>query len=384
MKIFHPQSENIESVNPFHPLLKYIDSYFLREKEWQPVSDVRDADVIPIEFYSRYISWDNPDPIPNIGKNQILLVWPIEVFESIVPSLCREAAIHSPFYKKHDKILFVHTNLLDNDDPKFISYDLMFNRHKLYHTEYDAELCGSDKLWTWYAPKITYELGPIEKTLAITNKIFLCPLRIRDDQNTVHNNLKYKLKVFLHSINANMYINDPYNNNYFLPNGWGEKELSNRDLMDGMKRGGWYPIDIKYYNTSYIALAIETNYGGEANFGNDILYITEKSFDPLIKGNFPLIMGSHHTIKRLKEVYGFKFPDWIDYTYDNLVDLDKRFEAYCNSIKEISMVPVEKIHELYIKDRHILEYNRNIFYQRPYDNLYSKIMNSLQVLKWLD
>lgn len=384
MRVFHPKIENIENNNPFHPGLKSLDTYFLREKEWQYVSDVRDADIIPIEFYSRYISWNSPEPIPSIKNNQILLVWPIEVFESITPTLCREAGINSPLYKQHDKILFVHTNLLDNNDPRYISYDLMFNREKLYCTDYHDEWCRSGKLWTTAAPKITYKLGTIDKQAPQNNKIFLCPLRIRTDQLNMHNDLKQRLKKFLQDINANMYVSDPYNKDYFLPNGWGQQELNNIDLLSSMLHGGWYPIDTKYFNTSYITLAVETNYGGNGNVGNDILYITEKSFDPLIRGNFPLIFGSQYTIKRLQDYYGFIFPVWIDYSYDSIFDLEKRFEAYCDSVKEISTLPVEKVHELYVKDKHILEHNRSIFYNRPYDNLYPKIINSLKVLNWLN
>ena len=50
---------------------------------------------------------------------------------------------------------------------------------------------------------------------------------------------------------------------------------------------------------------------------------TEKTFTPMCKGHFVLPFGTPGTIAHLKSEYGFEFPHWIDYGYDNLPDVER-------------------------------------------------------------
>jgi hypothetical protein len=102
----------------------------------------------------------------------------------------------------------------------------------------------------------------------------------------------------------------------------------------------------------------------------------------LIKGNFPLIFSGPNVISNLKKYYDFKFPDWIDYSYDSIDDLEQRFEAYLQSIKKIATIPLNELHNLYLQDKHILEHNRNVFFSKPYDSLYDKVEKSIDALGW--
>ena len=144
-----------------------------------------------------------------------------------------------------------------------------------------------------------------------------------------------------------------------------------------MPGGTWWPAADIYYQTSYISVGIETIFRD-----SEIFYPCEKTFDPLIKGNFPLIFSAAHSIERLRHYYGFKFPDWIDYSYDRIDDTEDRFNAYLNSIKKIAETPLHEIHELYLKDKHILDHNKNVFFNKSYDFLYPKIKDSMQHLGW--
>ena len=71
--------------------------------------------------------------------------------------------------------------------------------------------------------------------------------------------------------------------------------------------------------------------------------------------------------------YGFLVPDWIDYSYDNIEDNEERFIAFSKSLEKYLQYSTEDLLQLYNKDYYILEHNRNVFWDRPYDSLYQKV-----------
>jgi hypothetical protein len=110
--------------------------------------------------------------------------------------------------------------------------------------------------------------------------------------------------------------------------------------------------------------------------------ISEKTFDPLLKGNFILPFSTPHYVKQLQEWYGFKLPDWIDYSYDDIEDVDLRMDAFLLSVEQVYSRSVEELHSLYLRDKHILDFNQSLFETRPYDSLHDKVLNSIQQLGW--
>jgi hypothetical protein len=94
--------------------------------------------------------------------------------------------------------------------------------------------------------------------------------------------------------------------------------------------------------------------------------VTEKSFDPLIQGNFVLPFGYPGLIKDILS-YGFKLPNWIDYSYDSISDDNDRFYVYMESLKKLNDLPFDHLFNMATNDKAILEHNRSIFYSRPYD-----------------
>ena len=102
------------------------------------------------------------------------------------------------------------------------------------------------------------------------------------------------------------------------------------------------------------------------NFNNrNVRSVTEKTFDPLIQGNFILPFGYPGLIKDILS-YGFKLPNWIDYSYDSILDDDERFDAYMESLKKLNDYSLQQLFDMATADISILEYNRSIFYSRPY------------------
>jgi len=99
--------------------------------------------------------------------------------------------------------------------------------------------------------------------------------------------------------------------------------------------------------------------------GRGVRSITEKTFDPLIQGNFILPFGYPGLIKDILS-YGFKLPNWIDYSYDTVSDDDSRFDRYIESLKKLNDYSLDELFNMAKNDLNILEHNRSIFYSRPY------------------
>lgn len=377
MKLYFKKDNNTE----FHSSIRSLQKFFLlEENNWEFTSSLSEAKIV---LTSLLELTNNPELSLKLNPNQIVLVWIAETCgDGTGPDHYRSLTFNSTFIKNHSKFLCVHSNMLDVDDPQFIPHQIMFNRHKLFHIDYDYSY-DVPMHWIHKAPKSTYSLSDINKTFSKENKTFLCPLRVySQDLDPVYrynlgvfNTIKVKLKDFLKSLDCSMYVSDPQKGIFLKPNGWEDNPLT--DEIDTKMGGSWYPVGDTYYQTSYISLAVESIVREEK-----IFYPCEKSFDPLIKGNFPLIFSSPYFIQRMKEHYDFKFPDWIDYSYDTITDFNERFDAFCNSIKKLSELPLEKLHELYLKDKHILEHNRSVFYKKPYDYLYPKVKNSIELLGW--
>lgn len=375
MKLYFIDDNNTE----YHESMVLYDYFFnLERNKWDYVSDLKSAKIIPCSQHKFITS--GMSLFDSISPDQIVLLWHVETCDNgLTPEYYRKLLTWHPFYKKHKKILLVHTNALDTNDPQFIHHAIMFNRQKLFCTDYKDELC-TQKIWTYTAPRITYKLYPIDKKEYSTNKLFLCPLRVKNQKSDIilentYDSIKGSLRYFLQQINANLYISDPINNIYLEPNGW---SINPSTKIISTKHGGtWYPVADKYYQTSYVSLGVETVWGSK-----DIFFPCEKSFDPLIKGNFPLIFSAPYTVRRLKEFYDFKFPDWIDYSYDEVENVHLRFAKYTKAIKKLSMMPMSEIHKLYERDKYILEHNRNVFFKTPYDSLYDKVERSIEQLGW--
>jgi len=144
----------------------------------------------------------------------------------------------------------------------------------------------------------------------------------------------------------------------------------------------WYPISDELYNSSCISVVCETITGvcNEDKKYNTVRCVTEKTLEPLAKGNFILPFGYSGLIEDLL-TYGFKLPDWIDYSYDNLLDADERlaqFQIILNKL--LGNNSISDLQRLCDRDMDILEHNKRVFYTRHYDNLYDRILSKYKEL----
>jgi len=124
---------------------------------------------------------------------------------------------------------------------------------------------------------------------------------------------------------------------------------------------GWYPIHNSYYSSSIFTIYVET-----ITYGSKLRTITEKTWEPLIKGSFILPFGYSGMIADLKNIYGFKFPDWIDYKYDNVHNDLERWVKYCKTVDKMLSIPIDTLTEYKKQDVDILKHNRSVFFNNPY------------------
>mgnify|MGYP007090085758 CR=1 FL=1 len=374
---------------PFQYIYNYKNLFALVEQDkWEFVSDIAQADVIPIHFSST-----GPEMIEKVRKfkelirpDQIAIFMYLynadnhltgEFFRSENFAAVRECA---------DRVLLIHTNNYDDGiDPKYIFHDIMWNREKYYmcgDLPEDFDIHG--QRWTNNMSREAYTYGPINKEFDQNNKKLLCLNRLYTfgEHFKLQRSIRTRLKEVLWN-RPDIYISDPGSGVFFETNGWENRPAELNENFDPTNSSGtWYPVADKYYNTSYVSVIIESVVQPAISVDQPVYCITEKTFDPLLKGNFILPFSTPHYIKKLREWYGFKLPDWIDYSYDDIEDVDKRMDAFLQSVEKVYSLSIEELHHLYLKDKHLLDFNQSLFETRPYDSLHDKVLRSARQLGW--
>ena len=287
----------------------------------------------------------------------------------------------SPYENVGYKTVYVTTDYKKPvDSVKSVFYDHYFNRQKAYFTEYD-KFDLKRRLWSFNATKAMYELNEItNKTLV---KKFLIPNKTYEDgfftdAGLVEKDITERSR-FRKYLKSTILESDCY---FSAPDNWiylNSQEMSEVILNDyhyysaGM---GFHPLANNYYETSAVSVYVESCVETLSN----IKMISEKSFNPFVKGHFVLPFCYQYYVRDMQELYGFKLPDWIDYSYDNISDDNERFLGFMKSFSKIRFKSLQELQELCNRDIDILKYNRNIFFERNYDNLYNKLKNSINIL----
>jgi hypothetical protein len=119
-----------------------------------------------------------------------------------------------------------------------------------------------------------------------------------------------------------------------------------------------------YYEHSYISI-----YGESIERGvRQNIYVSEKTYAPLINGHFILPYASSGFIDSLKEK-GFLFPDFINYDYTNIDNDEIRLEEFLKEIKRLMSLSSQVWHDLYLKNINIIHFNRQKFWTDPFPKL---------------
>jgi hypothetical protein len=122
--------------------------------------------------------------------------------------------------------------------------------------------------------------------------------------------------------------------------------------------GAFQPVPNEFYLDSYVSIYCESNF-----LRDDLIHITEKTFEPLIKGHIILPFSNPGTIARLIDM-GFKMPVGVDYGFDSITDPQQRFAALTNEFQRLMM---QNLPQLYKHNQEIFLHNQECINTIAYD-----------------
>lgn len=137
-----------------------------------------------------------------------------------------------------------------------------------------------------------------------------------------------------------------------------QEDVSKNYILDSEAiKGLWLQLESieSFYEKSLIAHVTES-------IANDSeMYITEKTYIPILTGRPFLVIGNKHLLRFLKNYYGFKTFDKIfDESYDNETCQITKTIKVTDELEKFCSLPLSKAKEKVESIKHILEHNRKI------------------------
>lgn len=261
---------------------------------------------------------------------------------------------------QHNEYIITCVNNVDH--PQIISNDFVFNRTKAYYSQFPF----SPDVVKWYSyGQLSYiapELVPAENK----KKIFVAPCKTYPENPRMSRN---RLRDLLQNYLSQGYLgNIDANPNVFLYphiefpwcNSIEEIEAQTRPLSYSW--WGYSPPHNEYYKNTFVSIYSET-----IEFGTDII-VSEKTYDPLIKGHFILPFSNCGFVDWLIGL-GVQLPSFINYDYDSIENSEQRMEAYFAEVNRLLSIPVEQWRKHYVDNLKLLRYNQLMFHRRNYDRV---------------
>jgi hypothetical protein len=362
--IYHTKVLNQPNYNPNDDIHAVP---FLLESDFKLVNNIEQAQVIAMHDNTSNMEFFSSNNIKLRDDQLILLMHIFHHDDHHDPFMFNK--VKNPYFNFAKHVLVLHTASKYQEYDIF--YDCLWNRQKLYFTEYNKISNLNCRVWTHNCSKKMFDLEEINFNNSIERRKVLAPNRFSLERNFAHRNI---LRIALTAVLSKTHSFSCYaslNNLDVTDHGGLESESHVNGKTTEL---GWYPIANKYYNSTYVSMFVETVVTGLSPT------ITEKTYDPLIKGHYIMPFSYSGIIKDLKEI-GFKFPNWIDYSYDTVPDeLNPhscpftRFAKYIECANKIINMPMDELHTLAIRDIDILHHNRTLFWTLPYHTMHDKIL----------
>lgn len=219
-------------------------------------------------------------------------------------------------------------------NPNVIFNDFLWNRTKAYYTGYQF----SEHTRRWYYAN--------PKSYAVPNQAFGTKTRIFTAPNNTHSGTRtYRSRLVNH-----------LKTNYTRLGFVSPLETEAEEQFTGP---GYQPPHSDYYLNSCISI-----YGETIESGTGIC-VTEKTWDPLIKGHFILPFSNSGFIAYL-HTQGVKFPTWIDYSYDSIEDDAVRYIVYQAEVDRLLGWTTDIWATRWADSYAIMRHNQDLLYTRPY------------------
>lgn len=116
----------------------------------------------------------------------------------------------------------------------------------------------------------------------------------------------------------------------------------------------------------------------ETVFYEKKLHLTEKIFKPIVTRRPFILVAAPGNLNYLK-TYGFKtFSNWIDESYDDETDNDKRLAMITEEIKKLSNLSVSQQQQMFAEMQEVLEYNFHHFYTRFKEIIVNELVDNFK------
>lgn len=126
------------------------------------------------------------------------------------------------------------------------------------------------------------------------------------------------------------------------------------------------------YMESYVHITSETRFDE-----GDSVFVTEKTFRPILNLQPFITVAGPHTLKELREE-GFKtFHPFIDETYDTVEDYVQRMKLIEKEIIKLNEMPIQELHEWYHSITDILIHNQKTLSSYKNYNPYEEAMRKI-------
>lgn len=413
LKIYNHKGPNFEE--SFEYLSDALIQVPFVESIFELTNNVSEADLIPIRIFDPYLKNDTVLKIlSKFSKEQCVveisqLTGASEESSSYKILVSAAKRIENILTENGPAFIILHNNAFRPNDAEenspILQYtNFVFNRHVAFYVDKPQKIFEYDKhseIGHWYPhkdnliQKDAYELGNLELSLnfarnlldnrkrEIIPKSFIYAAMIRDAAKLNQTNTFFSkcedfnfsqyvpIRSFLRNELFNKlkdyagYIGNPAFGNFLHLQNSNQFTLDYANKLINFSTGFW-PLDNSYYESSVITITVET-----ISLTCDVKFISEKCYEPLIKGHFLLPFGYSGLIDDIKNM-GFKLPNWIDYHYDREKNDLLRWSMFLNNavLPTVNLSPFE-LFQKKINDIDILIHNRNLFFSGYRDTIKS-------------
>jgi hypothetical protein len=106
------------------------------------------------------------------------------------------------------------------------------------------------------------------------------------------------------------------------------------------------------------------------------LIVTEKTYFPFIQGHFVLPLSCAGFVDRVKS-FGFRFPTFIDYGYDQEANDTVRQTQYLKEVDRVCSWSRSQWRTLWNDNIDIIQHNRDLMLNKDFDRIdFSKFVGS--------
>jgi hypothetical protein len=134
-------------------------------------------------------------------------------------------------------------------------------------------------------------------------------------------------------------------------------------------------INIEHYKKVFVELVTETLHD------NNVIFLSEKSYKPIISGTPFIIFGNPGILKELKK-QGFKtFDKYWDESYDNEQDLVLRAEKILSILSDLAKLSNNDIENMYADMQDILLHNFILLKNKRNESIFNQHTDLFHVLK---